>query len=102
MGWEFRERGSRYYTRSIRVNGRVTRQYLGSGAVAQAIAYLDEKDRMEREEKARKERAGREELEALDRTMEELDRAADVLMKAHLIAAGYHRHNKGEWRKRRA
>ena len=45
MGWE---RG-RYYTRSRKVNGRVAREYLGTGEAAQQAARQDASARQERE-----------------------------------------------------
>jgi hypothetical protein len=45
MGWD---RG-RYYTRSRKVNGRVVREYLGTGEAAKQAARLDAITRQERE-----------------------------------------------------
>ena len=41
MGRETRKRGGRYYTKSKRVKGRVVREYIGTGEVAEIIATLD-------------------------------------------------------------
>ena len=40
-------------------------------------------------------------MESLDSLTEELYEAAEVLAKATLVAAGYHQHKRGEWRKKR-
>ena len=54
MGWEPRERGGPYYTRSRREGGRVAREYVGSGEIAEALAQADETIRRVRElERAR-------------------------------------------------
>jgi hypothetical protein len=56
MGLEIR--GTRkYYTRSKRVDGRVVRQYVGSGEFAEVMAELDALERAERQAKQRVEQA---------------------------------------------
>jgi hypothetical protein len=100
MAWESRERGGLYYTRSRRVDGRVVREYVGTGPFAQLCARSDEVLRAEREQRRLEERWEREKLEALSAPVLEVDEAAAVLVRASLVAAGYHRH-KGEWRRER-
>lgn len=101
MGWETRERGGRYYTRSRKVGGRVVREYVGGGPAGELAAAEDAAARGRRAEEA-----------AALRTIEERDAAAlDVLAElgalleglaaALLVGAGYRRHKRGEWRKRR-
>jgi hypothetical protein len=102
MPWERRERGGRYYTRSRRSpkDGRVVREYVGSGPLAQIVAEA-ERQRRELEEARRereKEELGR--LKALAAPVFELSEAAEILAHAHLVAAGYHR-RKGEYRRAR-
>jgi len=96
MGWD---RG-RYYTRSKKVNGRVAREYVGTGHLAELIARLDALEREERRLKAeslRREKAGL----APDAELIALIETTDLLARAALLAAGFRRHNRGEWRKRR-
>ncbi len=100
MGWEKRERGTRVYTRSRREGGRVVREYLGAGEVAEALAHADETIRRVRELERARGRAEAGRLEVLAAPARGLDEAAEVLVRAHLLAAGWHRH-KGEWRKMR-
>jgi hypothetical protein len=100
MAWERRERGRRYYTRSRRVEGRVVREYVGGGALGELAACTDAEERERREAEASRERAEVQRLEELATPVLELCEVAEVLARAHLIAAGWHRH-KGEWRRRR-
>ncbi len=101
MAWETRERGGPYYTRSRREGGRVIREYVGGGLAGRLAS---EADRIERERREAEKRRYRQELERLRRSLFapvlELSEAAEVLTRAELIAAGYHRH-KGEWRRER-
>lgn len=99
--WESRERGGLYYTRSRKVNGRVVREYVGGGVLGELAARMDAEERLQREEDAEAWRDEREHLESLDEPLEELCEAAEVLAYAALVAAGYHQHKRGEWRKRR-
>ena len=97
MGWEER-RGRPYYYRSVREGNRVRKEYIGSGQIAQALAQADETIRHCREEEAARWREERERVEDLVAPLLELSEATRVLVRAHLVAGGWHRHN-GEWRK---
>ncbi len=101
MGWETRQRGGRYYTRSRKVNGRVAREYVGTGRFAELVAAQDVAERRERVAARERER----QAEALDApafaALAELGRVLDGLAAAFLIEAGYRRHHRGEWRRRR-
>ena len=101
MSWENREGGGRYYTRSHREGGRIVREYVGVGPVAELIAQADALERERREEEARAWREEREDLDALDARTRELDEFAELLTRAALLAAGYRQHERGEWRKLR-
>ena len=98
MAWEERERGGCYYTRSRRRGGRVLREYVGTGPLAELAAEAD-RERRELEE-ARRDREGEEleRLEALAAPVLEVSEAAEILAHAHLVAAGYRR-RKGEYRR---
>ena len=100
MGWE-RKGGCRFYTRSRRVGGRVIREYVGTGAVAELAAREDEQRRRRHEEARERLRREQEAFAAAAAPHQALDRVADALMAAALEAAGYHRHDRGHWRKRR-
>ena len=100
MGWENRERGGPYYTRSRREGGRVVREFVGGGLAGRLASEADRIARERREVRALAEKREREKLEALAAPVLELSEAAEILAHAHLIAAGCHRH-KGEWRRGR-
>ncbi len=97
MGWD----KGRYYTRSRKVNGRVVREYVGTGRVAALAARMDTLDREKREADRTALKAERARLDALDAALNDLNDLAEVLAHAALLAAGYHQHKRGEWRKRR-
>jgi hypothetical protein len=100
VGWETRERGGRYYTRSRRQDGRVVREYIGTGLLGEIVASDDELKRLLKEEQAAYWKEEKERLEANTAFLRELEEAAEILVRAHLIAAGCHRY-KGEWRRKR-
>jgi hypothetical protein len=97
VGWE----KGRYYTRSKKVNGRVVREYVGFGRVAELAAELDAIERQQRQAERDALLAKRAELDALETPLNELSDLADLLAHAALLAAGFRRHKRGEWRKRR-
>jgi hypothetical protein len=101
MAWEERERGGPYYTRSWREGGRVVREYVGGGLAGRLASESDRIERERREERALEEKREWEKLEALAAPVLELEEAAAVVVRAHLIAAGCHRY-KGEWRRARS
>src|SRR5215204_1531027 len=99
MGWE--ERRSRpYYYRSVREGKRVRKEYGGGGSLGQLAAQIDELERLQREEE---EASCKEEQERLERSagfLRELEEATEILTRAELLVAGFHKH-KGEWRRLR-
>ena len=97
MGWD----KGRYYTRSRKVNGRVVREYVGAGCVADLAAQMDALERQQREAERAARQAKRAELDALDAPLDELNDLAELLTRAALLAAGFHQHKRGEWRKQR-
>ena len=99
MALEIRD-GRPYYYRSKRQNGKVVRQYVASGQMAELLA---EQDARKREQQQARRTAKEEERLAfatartplLDFTVE-----ADLLIQAMLLDAGYHRQNRGPWRRK--
>ena len=97
MGWE----KGRYYTRSTKVNGRVEREYFGCGKVAEMIAMVDELQREERRAKAEALRQEMANSRALDQKVSAICNLADLMARAAMVSAGFHRHHRGDWRRRR-
>jgi hypothetical protein len=100
MSWEKRERGGRYYTRSRREGGRIVREYIGTGYVAELAARLDEIERDRREEERIEQRIARSQAEAAEAPIKALHEDVELLARGALLAAGYHRHH-GQWRRKR-
>src|SRR5262245_880865 len=113
-------RGDRcYYYESYRRGGRVTSRYLFAGelAVAHAAIQAHQRRRLARlrrktaalalqvRELARRWRrvwaARRADLEAIEALVGEFGRRAGALFRCDMMVAGYHRHRRGEWRRRR-
>ena len=99
MGWEER-RGRSYYYRSVREGKRVRKKYVGGGSFGQLLAQLDELERLQREEEEASWREERERLQLSAAFLRELEEAAEILIRAQLLVAGFHKH-KGEWRRKR-
>lgn len=99
--WERRERGSLYYTRSRKEGGRVVREYVGGGVLGELAARMDAEERQRREEDAAAWREEREHLEGLAGLLDAFYEDVETVTRAALIAAGFRRHKRGEWRKSR-
>jgi len=100
MGWEYRGAAGPYYTRSLRRDGRVVREYLGCSDGARILAALDDADREERAEARARQLEERGEALAVEAALAELNGATELLMREALKGAGYHRH-RGQWRRKR-
>ena len=99
MAWE--RRGSQtYYYRSVRRNGRVTKDYLGTGPLAALYAAEDAERQAQHQAEAAAWRQERAALDALDQQLDTYWNAATLLLKAMLYGEGYYQHDRGEWRKR--
>src|SRR5262245_44687894 len=98
MSWDRKRRGSGkgYYYRSVRLNGRPTKQYLGVGPGAEKVARQVEERKTARRE-VREEEAR---LAAIDLIHDELSGWLRLLVRAHLVIGGMYEHH-GGWRRRR-
>jgi hypothetical protein len=100
MAWERRGDGHYYYQSERDETGKVRKRYVGRGDIAETIAHADEAIRRAREQRREN---GRQELECMRSLAAPalgLDEALEALVRAHLVAAGYHQ-RKGVWRHRR-
>src|SRR5215510_9990723 len=96
MAWQ--KRGDHfYYYRSIKDKGCVTTHYLGRGSRARQAAAEDK----ERQAVRNRERRERHTWEALDSQVTILDILMILLSHSTLVDAGFYKHNRGAWRKRR-
>jgi hypothetical protein len=100
MSWETRANGKRYYTRSRRVNGRIVREYVGGGSIGELSEQMDAIEREERQQRAETIREAKAERDRFDELLTEFETVTDNIGRGLLIAAGYHQHNRSEWRKR--
>ena len=99
MGLEKRN-GYVYYYKSRRDGEKVRKVYVGAGDFAHLGAKLDEAERLRSKEEVAYWKAERERLEQSAAFLQELEEAAEILVRAHLFASGYHKH-KGQWRRQR-
>ena len=99
MSWA--QRGPHhYYYRSVRHGSRVTKEYMGTGLLAELAAAEDAEQRADRQAARAAWRQERADLEALDRQLDVWWNVGTVLLKGTLNAEGYYQHDRGEWRKR--
>ena len=93
MAWE--RRGTRmYYYRSVRRDGRVTKIYYGTGVIGQLAAAAEAR----RRGAAKGAQACDDEVVAAVALTHDLCRAVSLMVDASLLAAGYHRPGRHEWR----
>src|SRR4051794_26888894 len=99
MAWE--QRGNhRYYYRSRKIAGRVVKEYIGGGLTGELAARQDERRLRKREAERAAVQTDRDAFEAAAAAHDTFSRVTDALMATALIEAGYHRHDRGQWRKR--
>lgn len=99
MAWEQRARGGRYYVRSVRSGGRVGKEYLGGGPVAELAAAWDVERREWREAQRQREAQEAALADAVGHPVTAFCAAVEVVAREALTVAGYHRPKRGPWRK---
>ena len=100
MASENRDGKRKYYTRICRVQGRVTREDVGRGPIADVTAAVDELERQESALQAKVHACHRGVLQAAEGLLKELCDRTDLLARAVLVSAGYYRYH-GIWTLRR-
>jgi uncharacterized protein (DUF3084 family) len=91
----------KYFYLMKRVDGRPKKIYLGSGFVAEAAAAEIEQRRQERKARAEAVATRETELKSAEEPLANLCDGLDEVVTAMMLAAGYHRHDRGTWRLRR-
>ena len=100
MHWEQR-RQHRYLYHSRRKGRRVVREYVGSGKAAEAMMAAFEQESLDQVRRREAERLEAERWDKVEAVMAELETWLNLLATATLLVAGFHRHDRGKWRKRR-
>lgn len=100
MAWERRRNGT-YNYRTRKEQGRVVKDYIGTGPVADVAAERDTLARAARADAVELHRKEQSVLQILDEPVTDFATTLETLTRAHLVSSGYHRHHGGEWRKRR-
>src|SRR5262249_21954853 len=90
-----------YYQRSFRREGRVVTQYLGRADRVEALVHQDAQRRARRQAQAADRRAEQAAWQQADAALARFCTLVDQLVRSALMAAGYHQHDRGPWRKRR-
>jgi hypothetical protein len=102
MAWQVVD-GRKYYYRHQRDGGRPRTVYVGAAGspAAELAAAADGQRRLGREVAARESHAEQVRHREAEAPLLELCQLTDVLTRAALLAAGYRRHDRGEWRRSR-
>ena len=100
MSW-IRRNQRHYYSRSYRVDGSIVREYVGGGAAGEQAATEDAQRRAQRQAATATRRAEQDRWDQATSTLQELCDLSDLLVRAALLAAGYHQHSRSTWRRKR-
>ena len=88
----------RYFSESVRIDGRVVRRYLGAGPAAHEAAAAIERRRAERIADAHAAQQAKQRHAEGTAPLDDLCRATDLLVNSTLVRCGYHQHDRS-WRK---
>jgi hypothetical protein len=101
MAWEKRGSAQRYFYTGKSVNGRVRKTYYGNKQAALIASTAFEEVKRTRAADAEALQLDRARWEPVERVLSEFDGAVSMLVEATFTIAGYHRHDRGKWRRRR-
>jgi hypothetical protein len=90
----------RYSFRKRKVGGRVVRRSYGRGPEAQLAAALDARRSEERETSWAARHREKCHWQTGAAPVQQLIEVSDLLVRAALLAAGFHQHQFGEWRRK--
>src|SRR5258708_37887263 len=99
MGWK-RINGRSYFYEIRRENGRVRTIYRGAGIIGDLSEIRILAAREQREADREEQRHAIESERAEDREIDEAFERVEMLLRATLVRAGFHRPNRKWWRKR--
>ena len=102
MAWENRPHSrNRYYVSVHKVAGRVKKVYVGPGPLGELVEAQDAARNAGRKAEAEAFKAEKERMKVTVGPAEDFLQTSDLLVRAVLTRAGFYRHHRGEWRKRR-
>jgi hypothetical protein len=100
MGWKTIN-GKRYYYQYVRQGGRTVEKYVGPGQIGQKAEAEVAARRAAKKAKKEAEQAQWDRLVADLAGLDQLRADADDRVRTALLAAGYHQHARGAWRRKR-
>jgi hypothetical protein len=99
----WQQRGAtRYLTRSRKHQGRVLREYLGTGPAAEALYHDEVRERHQRHAAREAWRQTLADQIAIDTQVQRWWAQQRLLLQALLYTEGFYRHDRSSWRKRAA
>ena len=97
----WQQRGAkRYLTQSRKHQGRVIREYLGTGPNAEALYHAEVMERQQRHAAREAWRQTLADLTAVDVQVQRWWEQQGLLLQALLYTEGFYRHDRSPWRKR--
>jgi hypothetical protein len=101
MGWK-NINGVSYYYQQIRKGNDIHSVYVGHGLAAHRMAFQAELDSQERRTRSGPEKSERLQAEREDREVADWFSRVETIAQAAMMAAGYHKHHRSEWRRYRS